>query len=95
MAQNITFNYVAGDSSNDFGNGTAVIDIFDGDAGLVVDGTTTSSEGDVSDGVQTVVGQFTVSAGSDNPDSASIVFNTNTLVQLNALGLTTEMKSTL
>ncbi|CAK1849209.1 RTX toxin [Vibrio crassostreae] len=89
VAQNISFNYVAGDSSNDFGNGTAVIDIFDGDAGLVVDGTTTSSEGDVSDGVQTVVGQFTVSAGSDNPDPASIVFNANTLVQLNALGLTT------
>ncbi|MEZ9567946.1 RTX toxin [Vibrio splendidus] len=89
VAQNITFNYVAGDSSNDFGSGTAVIDIFDGDAGLVVDGTTTSSEGDVSDGVQTVVGQFTVSAGSDNPDPASIVFNANTLVQLDALGLTT------
>ncbi|NOJ08654.1 T1SS-143 repeat domain-containing protein [Vibrio splendidus] len=89
LAQNITFNYVAGDSSNDFGNGTAVIDIFDGDAGLVVDGTTTSSEGDVSDGIQTVVGQFTVSAGSDNPDPASIVFNANTLVQLDALGLTT------
>ncbi|WP_061016508.1 RTX toxin [Vibrio splendidus] len=89
VAQNITFNYVAGDSSNDFGNGTAVIDIFDGDTGLVVDGTTTSSEGDVSDGVQTVVGQFTVSAGSDNPDPASIVFNANTLVQLDALGLTT------
>lgn len=88
-AQNITFNYVAGDSSNDFGNGTAVIDIFDGDAGLVVDGTTTSSEGDVSDGVQTVAGQFTVSAGSDNPDPASIVFNANTLVQLDALGLMT------
>ncbi|WP_061040126.1 type I secretion C-terminal target domain-containing protein [Vibrio coralliirubri] len=87
--QNITFNYVAGDISNDFGNGTAVIDIFDGDAGLVVDGTTTSSEGDVSDGIQTVVGQFTVSAGSDNPDPASIVFNANTLVQLDALGLTT------
>ena len=47
-----------------------------------------SSEGDVSDGVQTVVGQFTVSAGSDNPDPASIVFNANTLVQLDALGLT-------
>ncbi|WP_146448762.1 T1SS-143 repeat domain-containing protein [Vibrio kanaloae] len=89
IAQNITFNYVAGDSSNDFGNGTAVIDIFDGEAGLVVDGTTTSSEGDVSDGVQTVVGQFTVSAGSDNPDPASIVFNANTLVQLDTLGLTT------
>ncbi|OMO32073.1 RTX toxin [Vibrio sp. 10N.261.45.E1] len=89
VAQNITFNYVAGDSSSDFGNGTAVIDIFDGDAGLVVDGTTTSSEGDVSDGVQTVVGQFTVSAGSDNPDPTSIVFNANTLVQLDALGLTT------
>ncbi|MEZ9012669.1 RTX toxin [Vibrio splendidus] len=89
VAQNISFNYVAGDSSNDFGNGTAVIDIFDGDAGLVVDETTTSTEGDVSDGVQTVVGQFTVSAGSDNPDPTSIVFNANTLVQLNALGLTT------
>ncbi|UPR59729.1 RTX toxin [Vibrio sp. ED004] len=89
VAQNISFNYVAGDSSNDFGNGTAVIDIFDGDAGLVVDGITTSTEGDVSDGVQTVVGQFTVSAGSDNPDPASIVFNANTLVQLDALGLTT------
>ncbi|MEZ9288300.1 RTX toxin [Vibrio lentus] len=89
VAQNISFNYVAGDSSNDFGNGTAVIDIFDGDAGLVVDGTTTSTEGDVSDGVQTVVGQFTVSAGSDNPDPTSIVFNAHTLMQLNALGLTT------
>ena len=89
VAQNFSFNYVAGDSSNDFGNGTAVIDIFDGDAGFVVDGTTTSTEGDVSDGVQTVVGQFTVSAGSDNPDPASIVFNANTLVQLDVLGLTT------
>ncbi len=89
VAQNISFNYVAGDSSNDFGNGTAVIDIFDGDAGQIVDGDATTTETDVSDGVQTVVGQFTVLGESDNPDPDSLVFNADTLNLLDALNLTT------
>ncbi|UXA00540.1 RTX toxin [Vibrio splendidus] len=89
LAQNITFNYVAGDSSNDFGNGTAVIDIFDGDAGQILDGNATTTETDVADGVQTVIGQFTVLGESDNPNPDSLVFNSGTLNQLDALKLTT------
>ncbi len=89
VAQNITFNYVAGDSSTDFGNGTAVIDIFDGDAGLILDGNATTTETDVADGVQTVIGQFTVLGESDNPDPDSLVFSSGTLSQLDALNLTT------
>ncbi|PMN53379.1 RTX toxin [Vibrio lentus] len=89
VAQNITFNYVAGDSSTDFGNGTAVIDIFDGDAGQILDGNATTTETDVADGVQTVIGQFTVLGESDNPDPDSLVFNSGTLNQLDALNLTT------
>ncbi|MCG9692980.1 RTX toxin [Vibrio sp. Isolate22] len=89
VTQNITFNYVAGDSSNDFGNGTAVIDIFDGDAGQILDGDATTTETDVADGVQTVVGQFTVLGESDNPNPDSLVFNADTLNQLDALNLTT------
>ncbi|WP_261886987.1 T1SS-143 repeat domain-containing protein [Vibrio pomeroyi] len=89
VAQNISFNYVAGDSSNDFGNGTAVIDIFDGDAGQILDGDATTTETDVSDGIQTVVGQFTVLGESDNPDPDSLVFSADTLNQLDALNLTT------
>ncbi|WP_299131131.1 RTX toxin [uncultured Vibrio sp.] len=87
--QNITFNYVAGDNSNDFGNGTAIIDIFDGDAGQILDGDATTTETDVSDGIQTVVGQFTVLGESDNPDPDSLVFSADTLNQLDALNLTT------
>ncbi|CAH7170833.1 RTX toxin [Vibrio chagasii] len=89
VSQNITFNYVAGDISNDFGSGTAVINIIDGAAGQILDGDATTTETDVSDGVQTVVGQFTVLGESDNPDPDSLVFNADTLNQLDALNLTT------
>ncbi|WP_139685346.1 T1SS-143 repeat domain-containing protein [Vibrio tasmaniensis] len=89
ISQNITFNYVAGDASNDFGNGTAVINITDGAAGQIVGGSATTIETDVSDGVQTVVGQFTVLGSSDNPDPDSLVFNLDTLNQLDALNITT------
>lgn len=87
--QSIIFDYVAGDNSGDSGHGTAVIDIFDGDAGQILDGDATTTETDVSDGVQTVVGQFTVLGESDNPDPNSLVFNADTLNLLDALNLTT------
>ncbi|MEZ8036324.1 T1SS-143 repeat domain-containing protein [Vibrio crassostreae] len=89
VSQNITFNYVAGDISNDFGSGTAIIDIIDGAGGHIVDGSTTTIETDVADGIQTVVGQFSVLGGSDNPDPDSLVFDISTLNQLDALNITT------
>ncbi|MCK8083935.1 RTX toxin [Vibrio sp. 1CM8B] len=89
VSQNITFNYVAGDISNDFGSGTAVINIIDGAGGQIVDGSTTTIETDVAEGIQTVVGQFSVLGGSDNPDPDSLVFDISTLNQLDALNITT------
>ncbi|OQQ09331.1 RTX toxin [Vibrio splendidus] len=89
VSQNITFNYVAWDISSDFGSGTAVIDIIDGAGGQIVDGSTTTIETDVAEGIQTVVGQFSVLGGSDNPDPDSLVFDISTLNQLDALNITT------
>lgn len=87
--QNISFNYVAGDISNDFGNGTATIVITDGEAGQIVDDSTSTIETDVSLGDQTVVGQFSVLGGSDNPDPDSLVFSSNMVFQFDSLDITT------
>ncbi|MCW0469323.1 hypothetical protein OH492_10560 [Vibrio chagasii] len=57
------------------GSGTAVINIIDGAGGQIVDGSTTTIETDVAEGIQTVVGQFSVLGGSDNPDPDSLVFD--------------------
>ncbi|EGQ9168524.1 RTX toxin [Vibrio cholerae] len=87
----ISFDYVAGDSSNDYGSATAVITITDGAAGKIQNGGTHVTENRVEQGVLTVDGGFTVSGGSDNPDPSSLVFDASTLTLLNALGLSSSI----
>uniref|UniRef100_UPI00148DC071 T1SS-143 repeat domain-containing protein n=1 Tax=Vibrio cyclitrophicus TaxID=47951 RepID=UPI00148DC071 len=84
----VIFNYVAADSSGDFGSATATIDIMDGAAGQILDDSKTVTEVDVTSGSQTINAQFTVLGGSDNPDPDSIQFSSETVAQLEALGIT-------
>ncbi|TVU65845.1 RTX toxin [Vibrio atlanticus] len=90
----VTFNYVAADSSGDFGSATATIDIMDGAAGQILDGSETATEVDVTSGPQTINAQFTILGGSDNPDPDSIQFSPETAAQLEALGITSGGDST-
>ncbi|TFH92424.1 T1SS-143 repeat domain-containing protein [Vibrio ouci] len=85
--QNVTINYIAGDASNDFGDATAVINIIDGEQGAINGGSTVSTENSLADRDQTLDATFTVTAGSDNPDPASLQFDESTLALLNSLGL--------
>ncbi|WP_198593771.1 Ig-like domain-containing protein [Vibrio cyclitrophicus] len=84
----VIFNYVAADSSGDFGSATATIDITDGAAGQILDDSKTVTEVDVTSGSQTINAQFTILGGSDNPDPDSIQFSPETVAQLEALGIT-------
>ncbi|MFI3275055.1 Ig-like domain-containing protein [Vibrio sp.] len=90
----VTFNYVAADSSGDFGSATATIDITDGAAGQILDDSKTVTEVDVTSGSQTINAQFTILGGSDNPDPDSIQFSPETVAQLEALGITSGGDST-
>ncbi|MEZ9671680.1 Ig-like domain-containing protein [Vibrio lentus] len=90
----VTFDYVAADSSGDFGSATATIDITDGVAGQITDSSKTVVEVDVTSGAQTINAQFTVLGGSDNPDPDSITFSAETVAQLEALGITSGGDST-
>ncbi|MFA0510896.1 MULTISPECIES: Ig-like domain-containing protein [unclassified Vibrio] len=90
----VTFNYVAADSSGDFGSATATIDITDGAAGQILDDSKTVTEVDVTSGSQTINAQFTILGGSDNPDPDSITFSAETVAQLEALGITSGGDST-
>ncbi|MEZ8737920.1 Ig-like domain-containing protein [Vibrio sp. 10N.239.312.D08] len=90
----VTFNYVAADSSGDFGSATATIDITDGAAGQILDDSKTVTEVDVTSGSQTINAQFTILGGSDNPDPDSIQFSSETVAQLEALGITSGGDST-
>ncbi|MCB5360345.1 T1SS-143 repeat domain-containing protein [Vibrio lentus] len=90
----VTFDYVAADSSGDFGSATATIDITDGAAGQITDSSKTVVEVDVTSGAQTINAQFTVLGGSDNPDPDSITFSAETVAQLEALGITSGGDST-
>ncbi|QLE95706.1 RTX toxin [Vibrio sp. Scap24] len=90
----VTFNYVAADSSGDFGSATATIDITDGASGEILDDSKTVTEVDVTSGSQTINAQFTILGGSDNPDPDSIQFSPETVAQLEALGMTSGGDST-
>ncbi|WP_117234609.1 RTX toxin [Vibrio maerlii] len=87
----VVIDYVASDGSNDFGTATATIDIFDGSAGSINDGSTQTQENTLTDGALTISADFNVEAGSDNPDPASIEFASTSLVLLKALGLETTL----
>ncbi|WP_408063557.1 RTX toxin [Vibrio pelagius] len=84
----VTFNYVAADASGDFGSATATINIFDGAAGQIQDGSVTITESDADSAASVTQAQFTIYGGSDNPDPDTVTFNAETVEQLEALGLT-------
>ncbi|MFA0087213.1 RTX toxin [Vibrio sp. 10N.261.51.F12] len=86
--QSISFTYLAGDSGFDFGEGIATIDILDGAAGVIGTGSVTDVEASIGDRPQVIEGNVIVSAGSDNPDTDSIVFTEQTIVDLTAQGIT-------
>lgn len=85
--QSVTINYIAGDAGQDFGDATAVITITDGEQGTVNGGSISTTENSLTDGDLTQDATFTVTAGSDNPDPASLQFDPNTITLLESLGL--------
>lgn len=86
--QVVSFDYVAGDQENDFGQGTATIFIDDGEAGSIESISYQYTEPDSGQSPQTFETTFLVSPGSDNPDPGSLYFSTSTLNVLDSLGLT-------
>ncbi len=86
--QTVSFDYVAGDQENDFGQGTATIFIDDGAAGSIESSSYQYTEPDSSQSPPTFETTFLVSPGSDNPDPDSLYFSTSTLNVLDSLGLT-------
>ncbi|WP_234496916.1 type I secretion C-terminal target domain-containing protein [Vibrio maritimus] len=86
--QSVSFDYVAGDQENDFGQGTATIFISDGDAGQVGSGSYEYTEPDLVDRPGTFVTTFDVNPGSDNPDPDSLYFEASTINVLDSLSLT-------
>ncbi|MGR5500194.1 type I secretion C-terminal target domain-containing protein [Vibrio sp. DNB22_10_4] len=86
--QRVSFDYVAGDQENDFGQGTATIFIDDGEAGSIESSSYQYTEPDSNQSPQTFETTFLVSPGSDNPDPNSLYFSTSTLNVLDSLGLT-------
>ncbi|KJY82981.1 RTX toxin [Vibrio galatheae] len=87
LEHTISINYIAGDSSSDFGTATAEISILDGGAGDIQNGSNASQEASLDEGVQTLSATFAVDAGSDNPDPATLEFDSGTLALLDAMGL--------
>ncbi|MCF4175887.1 T1SS-143 repeat domain-containing protein [Vibrio sp. McD22-P3] len=84
----IQFDYFASDQENDFGQATATIFIRDGDAGEVLEGSTSFIEADADLRPQTINAQFSVAPGSDNPDPNSLFFEASTINLLDNLALT-------
>ncbi|MDR9827730.1 RTX toxin, partial [Vibrio sp. FNV 38] len=86
--QGVEFTYVAGDGSTDYDSGLATIEIVDGETGTIVSDQGQVAEGNLTDNTAEGEASFTVSGGSDNPDSESIQFDPDTIATLEALRLT-------
>lgn len=85
---NLVVSYIAGDKDYDYGNADLTITIKDGEANTIINNSDSNVEGLISNPTDTFTGDFTIKAGSDNPDPNSITFNAQTIATLSALNLT-------
>ncbi|PSW66042.1 RTX toxin [Photobacterium leiognathi subsp. mandapamensis] len=85
---NLVVSYIAGDKDYDYGNADLTITIKDGEANTIINNNDSNVEGLISNPTDTFTGDFTIKAGSDNPDPNSITFNAQTIAALSALNLT-------
>nr|WP_318476879.1 type I secretion C-terminal target domain-containing protein [Photobacterium leiognathi] len=85
---NLVVSYIAGDKDYDYGNADLTITIKDGEANTIINNNDSNVEGLISNPTDTFTGNFTIKAGSDNPDPNSITFNAQTIATLSALNLT-------
>ncbi|WP_439787889.1 T1SS-143 repeat domain-containing protein [Photobacterium leiognathi] len=85
---NLVVSYIAGDKDYDYGNADLTITIKDGEANTIINNNDSNVEGLISNSTDTFTGDFTIKAGSDNPDPNSITFNAQTIATLSALNLT-------
>ncbi|MCP4955207.1 MAG: RTX toxin, partial [Photobacterium aquimaris] len=79
--------YIAGDKDYDYGSADLTITIKDGEANTIINNHDSNVEGLISNPTDTFTGDFTIKAGSDNPDPNSITFNAQTIAALTALKL--------
>ncbi|CAM2966776.1 Ig-like domain-containing protein [Vibrio diazotrophicus] len=93
IEQVVTFDYVAADTSIDYGTATATITIVDGQPGYVEKSTVSAVEVNLSDTHLSAIGTTNIVGGSDNPDPESLQFNQVSLVRLQALGLTSSLSN--
>nr|WP_318418052.1 type I secretion C-terminal target domain-containing protein [Photobacterium leiognathi] len=85
---NLVVSYIAGDKDYDYGSADLTITIKDGEANTIINNNDSNVEGLISNSTDTFTGDFTIKAGSDNPDPNSITFNAQTIAALSALNLT-------
>ncbi len=85
---NLVVSYIAGDKDYDYGSADLTITIKDGEANTIINNSDSNVEGLISNPTDTFTGDFTIKAGSDNPDPNSITFNAQTIATLSALNLT-------
>ncbi|WP_039860836.1 type I secretion C-terminal target domain-containing protein [Photobacterium sp. SKA34] len=84
----LVVSYIAGDKDYDYGSADLTITIKDGEANTIINNSDSNVEGLISNPTDIFTGDFTIKAGSDNPDPNSIVFNSQTIATLSALNLT-------
>ncbi|WP_235869043.1 Ig-like domain-containing protein [Photobacterium kishitanii] len=84
----LVVSYIAGDKDYDYGSADLTITIKDGEANTIINNHDSNVEGLISNPTDTFTGDFTIKAGSDNPDPNSITFNAQTIATLTALNLT-------
>ncbi|MCG3865460.1 type I secretion C-terminal target domain-containing protein [Photobacterium sp. Ph5] len=82
---NLVVSYIAGDKDYDYGSADLTITIKDGEANTIINNHDSNVEGLISNPTDTFTGDFTIKAGSDNPDPNSITFNAQTIAALTAL----------
>ncbi len=84
----LVVSYIAGDKDYDYGSADLTITIKDGEANTIINNHDSNVEGLISNPTDTFTGDFTIKAGSDNPDPNSITFNAQTIATLTTLNLT-------
>ncbi|WP_237156720.1 T1SS-143 repeat domain-containing protein [Photobacterium leiognathi] len=84
---NLVIDYVASDKDQYEKNASLTVSIKDGLANVILDGNTQAVESVITTGSATYKGEFTVQAGSDNPDPSGLTFNPQTITALEALNL--------
>ncbi|MBP2698698.1 RTX toxin [Photobacterium sp. CAIM 1937] len=89
----LDISYSAIDKDLQQDSATLTITIKDGEANSIIQSDANNIEKIITTASESYNGEFTVKAGSDNPDPNSVVFNAQTITALNALNLTSGANS--